>query len=438
MRISRRGVLGALAGAAVAWPVRAARREVVVIGAGIAGLAAARTLADAGARVVVVEARDRIGGRVWTDTSLGAPVERGASWIHGPHGNPIAELARRAGCRPMTFDYDDMVLFSADGDRIPDERVSEAWRSLQTALEAVDENAQAGQSLEAALQAADAELFDDPVARWWAAAELEFELGAPLAHVSATENDEEEAFAGPDEVPTAGYGRIASLLGEGLDIRLATKVEAVALDGDRVSVRLEGGGTLACDRAVIALPLGVLKASAVELPPLPTPTRNAIARLNAGAVVTVALLFDKPFWPGNRQIGILSTPRGRFPYFLNRQTINGASVLTGYGVGAFAGEISPADGGRLADEALAVLRGAFGAIPEPADALVTDWARDPLARGAYSSPGLSGGMADYDAFSGLLARRIAFAGEHTSRYYGTVHGAYLSGLRAARDILSET
>lgn len=434
MRISRRGVLGALAGAAVGSPARSADHEVVVIGAGMAGLAAARTLADAGAKVTVVEARDRIGGRVWTDDSFGAPVERGASWIHGVSGNPIASLARRAGCKPTTFDYDDMVLLSAAGERIADERVGEAWRSLETALEGVGENAEAGLSLEAALQAEDADLLDDPVARWWAAAELEFDLGSPLARVSATEQDEDEAFGGPDEVPSAGYGRIAGALADGLDIRLGRRVDQVDLDGDRVAVRLAGGETLACDHAVLAVPLGVLKAGTIGLPSLPARTRSAIARLNAGAVITVALRFEEPFWPARRQIGVLSTPRGRFPYFLNRQKINDAPVLTGYAVGDYADQaVNEAD---LVADALAVLRGAFGAVPDPTGTLVTHWARDPLALGAYSSPGPSGGMNDYDAFSGLMLRRIAFAGEHTSRYYGTVHGAYLSGLRAAREILS--
>ncbi len=95
---------------AAAEALDAGAREVVVAGAGMAGLACAERLAAAGARVVVIEARDRIGGRVWTDRGLGVPLERGASWIHGVDGNPVAAIARAAGARTVAFDYDDTDL----------------------------------------------------------------------------------------------------------------------------------------------------------------------------------------------------------------------------------------------------------------------------------------------------------------------------------------
>src|SRR5690606_22810155 len=99
--------------------------RVVVIGAGIAGLAAARTLQDAGFEVIVLEARDRIGGRVFTSTQLGVPLDFGASWIHGIDGNPIAELAENMGVETLESDYDNALLFLADGSAASDDLADE-------------------------------------------------------------------------------------------------------------------------------------------------------------------------------------------------------------------------------------------------------------------------------------------------------------------------
>ena len=95
---------------------RPSRGQVVVIGAGMAGLAAARQLADAGVDVTVLEARERIGGRMWTDTSLGMPIDLGAAWIHGTKGNPLVALANQAGAATVETDWDDIVVFDARGE----------------------------------------------------------------------------------------------------------------------------------------------------------------------------------------------------------------------------------------------------------------------------------------------------------------------------------
>ena len=98
-------------------PPTTERRQVIVIGAGIAGLAAARTLADRGHDAVLLEARDRIGGRIWTSRWSDAAIDLGASWIHGVDGNPIAELARAVGVRTVATTYENSSDYGTDGGR---------------------------------------------------------------------------------------------------------------------------------------------------------------------------------------------------------------------------------------------------------------------------------------------------------------------------------
>ncbi len=102
--------------------------DVLVLGAGIAGLAAARTLTDKGLSVIVLEARDRVGGRMWTDSSLGLPLDLGASWIHGVKGNPITKLAKQFGVKTVPTDDENGIAFAADGSVLPDDEFTRMER----------------------------------------------------------------------------------------------------------------------------------------------------------------------------------------------------------------------------------------------------------------------------------------------------------------------
>ena len=166
--------------------------KVVVVGAGIAGLGAARTLADSGATVTVVEANGRIGGRLLTDWSMGPPFEVGAGWIHGPEAdNPARQLADAVGSEYVVTEDDNMVVFDPDGEQISDDRLEEFGEWWVRQLYHIDEN-------------------------------LETYDPRSLLH------DDDRVFDSPDVIVATGYDRILGPLAEGLDVRLSTKVTRIA------------------------------------------------------------------------------------------------------------------------------------------------------------------------------------------------------------------
>jgi monoamine oxidase len=433
----RRTVLAMLAALGTGPANSRAGGSAIVVGAGIAGLAAARRLADAGWTVTIIEARDRVGGRIWTDRSLGQPVERGAGWLHGTMGNPLMELARMAGVGLRSMDQE-FPVFAADGKPVRSRDVERAESRLENIVETIDEDDPEDIALADAIRRIDPTGWNDPLFRWALSANVEFEVGGPADAMSASEFDEDDAFGGDNVAIVEGYDRLLAPLTAGIDVRLGVAAANIApADAGGVTVETSAE-TLSADRLVLAVPLGVLKAGAIGLPPLPAAIERAIGRLEAGAVSTVALAFDRPFWGKSPHIGYIdSREPGRFPFFTSRTTVTGANVLVGYALGAYASRTAGMPDAFLADEAAAILKAIHGAkMPAPGAALVTRWSADPWTRGAYSFTGVHADSDDFNAFTQTLAGRIAFAGEHTSaRYRGTVHGAYLSGLRAADMVL---
>ena len=411
--------------------------DAIVIGAGIAGLAAARTLADAGATVVVLEAANRIGGRIHTDRSLGTPLERGAGWIHGPQGNPITDLARQAGIDLMATEDDSFQLFTADGSPVGDAAIERGIDRLEEADELIDEELDDDVALEGALRRYAPDVLDDPLTRWMLSAYTEFSTGGPLAELSGYYFDEDEVFGGADVILPEGYDLILPVLARGLDIRFGETAQRIVHGPQGVSVTTSRG-TFQAGQVVCTLPLGVLKSGDIAFdPPLPEAYRQSIGRIGMGQVTKLALSFDAPFWREDVQyLGAMTEPPGRWPYFLNTMTYSDAPVLMGVSLGAYAPVADAMSANAAAADMMDVLHGIFGPrIPEPIGTLKTAWSRDPLARGAYSLARVGSMPEDFDRFTQPLGP-LHFAGEHTIfAYHGTVHGAYLSGVRAAEAIL---
>lgn len=421
------------------------KADVLVIGAGISGLAAARTLVDGGLSVIVLEARNRIGGRIWTDSSLGVPLDLGASWIHGVRGNPIADLAKQFGAQTKPTDYENGIDFDFDG-RVLSDRESEEIEELYDEIYSEIEDMQNEYDDDISLQAA----FDHVLQNYNLSAdqlrklgqyiqqETSLEYGADPSDLSMMEWDSDEVFGGRDVIFPNGYIQIAAGLSNGLDIRLNTVVKTVYYSNEGVEVET-GSGIFHADKVVVTLPLGVLKREAVRFEPqLPGWKWDAIDRLNMGVLDKVYLKFPAIFWDDEiENFWYLGKKIGEWSDWMSFVPYINQPVLMAFHGGEKALALEALSDGQILAGAMATLRTIFGSsIPEPIAYKITRWGADPYSFGSYSHipPNASGD--DYDDLAEPVGDVLFFAGEATSReYFSTVHGAYLSGVAAAKEIL---
>jgi monoamine oxidase len=418
--------------------------DVLVLGAGIAGLAAARTLTDKGLSVIVLEARDRVGGRMWTDSSLGLPLDLGASWIHGVNGNPITKLAKQFEVKTVPTDDENGIGFAADGSALPDDEFTrmealfeDIYEEVADMQEDTDEDMSLQQAFDAVIASRNLSEADLRRLNYYAYLGTALEYGADMKDLSLWEWDQDEEFGGEEVIFPGGYNQITDGLANGLDIHLGTVVNTVRYGSDGVEVETSVGSFVA-DKAVVTFPLGVLKQASVKFdPPLPESKQSAIQRLGMGVLNKVYLKFSETFWDEDVEtISYMGDELGEWSDWLSFVPFTGEPVLMAFHGGDKGFALEDLSDDEIVAGAMRTLRVMFGDdIPEPDGVLITRWGKDPFSFGAYSHipPFASGG--DYDALAEPVEDVLFFAGEATSREYpSTVHGAYLSGLRAAEDM----
>ncbi|MCV7347615.1 flavin monoamine oxidase family protein [Mycolicibacterium rhodesiae] len=408
------------------------RDHVVVVGAGFSGLAAARKLADAGLRVTVLEARDRIGGRTRTDTSLGVPIDIGASWIHGTESNPLTTLAADVGAKTVPTDFEDFVLL--DDHRLVDKKAAAAsaedWRRIARELD--DRSGDASPEESVADGLVGIANLDDPLVAWNVTSRIASEYAADPAQMSLRWLGSEEQFKGPDVILPGGYTQLSQRVAKGLDVRLGTEVTRIAHSSDQVRIDT-AQGTVTADRVIVTVPLGVLKAGTIVFdPPLPGPKQGAIERLGFGLLNKVVVAFDAPFWPESTpMIGLVGADQP-VTDLVNGLVFAGTPLL----VGLRGGQAAWSRESMSDSDAVAELITAIDA-PKPTGSIVTKWGTDRFARGSYSFIAVGSSPDDMHALGEPVGERLMFAGEATNpEWFGTVHGAYLSGLREADRVLA--
>ncbi len=422
-----------------------APQRVLIVGAGIAGLAAARTLLDRGQDVLVLEARDRIGGRIWTDTAWSeAPVDLGASWIHGTTGNPITNIAAQIKARTAITRYENALVYDAAGRPLTADQQRQQAQWQQRIFQALAEaqSRDPDRSVQETVEAALGWVKLSPEARQWVQfilnGTLEQEYAGSTGELSTHWYDDADAFAGEDVLFLDGYRTIVDSLGEGIPLELGQVVREIALAADQVTVTTEQG-SYGGDLAIVTVPLGVLKAGTITFAPaLPAPMQRAIAALGMGVLNKCYLRFPSTFWPTEFDwLEYMSPQPGQWVEWLSLAQPTGQPILLGFNAADFGRQIEAWSDQAIVDSAMATLRHLFGStIPDPVDYRLTRWVADPFAVGSYSFNALGSTQQMRDHLAQPIESRLVFAGEATHRqHFGTVHGAYLSGLRAAQAIL---
>jgi monoamine oxidase len=428
-------------------------RRVVVVGAGLAGLGAARALRDRGIEVVVLEARDRIGGRVHTGAR---GVDLGAHWIHGSEGNPLTNLARRfsvptlfvGGDSSYSGGWDQLLLRGPDGAVLSaDEKLRSilAADEVRDAMEALrrrcvhdgTEDLSVHDALEQVLRSRELSVDAMRAIRWHTALWTRDDCAADEDELSFLWwDDGYQVYGYGDSVFVDGFGALVDALADGLDIRRGHVVRRIDYGGPAGTppVVETDRGPFEADAVIVTLPLGVLKAEQVEFdPPLPAAKRAAIARLRMGALAKVVLHYDAPFWPTERYVfglhgdGVDCRPT----MVVNMWKTHRIPSLVLMAGGSLARRIERWNDAEIRAWSRATLQEMFALEPpEPTAVQSTQWTADPCSLGAYSFVGVGSTPADIETLAEPVGGRVFFAGEATYRHHwAAAHGAYASGLR---------
>ena len=421
----------------------------------MSGITAAKTLVGAGFEVTVLEARDRIGGRTLTDHSLGASVDLGAAWIHGPIGNPLTPLQKQFGVlgaandlaeqdenSTQAYDYDgtplDMAAFRVAQLKIQAEIIRQMGSQLTADL---PEEIQSLQAL--------ANYCRGTIGELTAVEEKAFHYAMSISQsnweaadpdqISWSMGDTFMDFPGGDVLlHGGGFNQITDGLAKGLDIKTAVVVNRVIYGDDGVQIRTNKGDYRA-DRVVITVPLGILKANQIRfVPHLPKKKQYAINRIGFGTAEKLVLLFDQFYWPKDKEHFIYFAKDGstHFSSWNNLGIYPNLPILASYKSGSDTAEFHSWSDEETIERAMVGLQQMFGKMPHPLKFVRTQWQTDPYSQGSYSFNKVGQHREDRQELAKSVKKRLFFAGEAThSHFLGTVHGAYETGVRAAQEII---
>ncbi|KMT17612.1 hypothetical protein BVRB_2g035630 isoform A [Beta vulgaris subsp. vulgaris] len=439
------------------FPAEPNKGTVIIIGAGLAGLAAARQLMRFGFKVTVLEGRKRPGGRVYTKKMEGlnktAFADLGGSVLTGTLGNPLGILARQLSYSLHKV-RDKCPLYRVDGspvDPVLDSKVETSFNKLldkasrlRQLMGEISQDVSLGAALETFNQVCGDAVTDEEKNLFnWHFANLEYANAGLLTKLSLAFWDQDDPYdmGGDHCFLTGGNGRLVQALAENVPIIYEKTVTSIRYGSDGVQVTA-GNQVFEGEMALCTVPLGVLKCGSIKfIPELPQKKLDGIKRLGFGCLNKVAMLFPHVFWGTDLDtFGHLSDDplrRGEFFLFYSYATVAGGPLLLALVAGEAAHKFESMPPTDAVTRVLQILRGIYEpqgiTVPEPIQTVCTRWGSDPFCLGSYSNVAVGASGDDYDILAESVGDgRLFFAGEATTRRYpATMHGAFLSGLREA-------
>ncbi|KAM0747478.1 FAD/NAD(P)-binding domain-containing protein [Meredithblackwellia eburnea MCA 4105] len=443
--------------------------DTIIIGAGFAALSAARVLASAGKKVVLLEARNRVGGRATTYYSDEITVDLGCAQIHGyKEGNPLKEVADGFRIPANVVEGAGVAVFGPNGQLAQAEGAALLTQSKSLGYVRPSPPPAASASLATTFLPT---LPSPELASL--ARTIEIGAGVPLERISAQWFGYGRPILGTDGAPHGGYSRIINELvtevkGRGTEVVLQAQVVKVEDEGTGVKVTTAFGETYSAKTIISTIPLGVLRKTPPEFsPPLSDAFTSALSRTENGTLEKVVLLYEKSkvWWPDAENTGtyfLLPTAETKTSYSSLAEAFESTTILVsnlvrttqtktpailayfGSAAGATLSDYSQFEIGAELHKYFTKRLGAQGEVAAPVQTLVTRWLDDPFARGATSAPTLIPTEKDTEVATPLdyvfLGRdewngRLGFAGEHTElNTRGSAAGAWISGEREGKRV----
>ncbi|WP_116963742.1 flavin monoamine oxidase family protein [Fastidiosibacter lacustris] len=428
--------------------------DVIVVGAGVSGLAAANNLMLNGFDVLVVEARDRVGGRINSQAFAGVIVDLGASWIHGVQENPITRLAKKHNistwrsqmCGPSPDNILHREMFNTEFKRLTHEqklKIANWMADFLDYLETVqiDEESHLKSIADLKRQFILEQNIikeDESYIDYIADTLFLYEYAIEAKDLSAESHHADIDFAGSDRLFPQGYAQITDLLAKNLVIQLNEPVQSIDYSGDLVQV-ITAASQYHATYVLVTVPLGVLKHADIGFNPyLPQSKRKSISQLEMGILNKIYLEFEDVFWDKEAQSIACLSPEHRIAReMMNFYPLSQKPILMAFTAGVVAKQLEHLSDRELIALVIDSLKHMYGEnLPNLKNYCITRWHSDEYSYGSYSYLPVGVKAKRRQKLGKPVDNKVFFAGEATSFYFpSTVHGAFLSGVRSAYQIL---
>lgn len=427
--------------------------DVIIIGGGVSGLTAASKLQQKNYNVLVLEARNRIGGRVWSVSPWGAALDMGASWVHGIKNNPLTNIIKKCSVQtiPTTYSSDnyrlklsDMVLYDHNGKRVSQAEIESTISLVLNFVKLINAYPH------------NTHTSFDKVLKQYAKKEhitgrqlqiFKYQIISSYVYEFATDLDKlsldmhnPSHVSGKQVIFPQGYIQLVAYLARNIPIVLNQPVKKIDYSTNKVVVYTENHQYLA-KTVIITVPTSVLNANKISfVPELPAEKKLALSQAKMGTYDKAFLYFDKVFWDKEPEwIGFIQSDPINHPVLdiMNYYKFTQMPILLVFSAGKQAEQFEKMTDQQIINNIMTELRIMYGNdIPNPSSYFITRWHNDPYSLGSYSYLSPDTPADYYEKIAKPVNNRLFFAGEATSETdHATVHGAYLSGKRAAKEVM---